>query len=554
MSLRPYDFSIIPDDTARVARAAFPKGNRYLTLRDELGVIYEDTAFAALFGTTYGRPAESPGCLALVTVLQFAENLSDRQAADAVRARLDWKYLLALELTDPGFDYTLLHEFRQRLLDNGAERQLLDVLLELFRIRKLLKARGRQRTDSTHVLAGIRDLNRLELVGETMRHTLESLAVVVPDWLREQVPLEWFDRYGQPFSDWRLPKSREERDTLAETIGRDGLQLFEILRRSPDWSWLRTIPAVEIMRQVWLQQYWVEEGIAHWRKGDNSPPAGQRIASPYDPDARYATKRTTHWKGYKVHLTETCEADLPLLITNVETTSSTMDDYAVTQTIHQRLDERDLLPAEHLLDAGYIDARNLVESQSDYGVDLIGPVRRDPSWQAKAGEGFDLACFAINWERQTVSCPQGRTSVSWYPHHDQQGEPRILVHFAASDCRLCPARAQCVRSPTLPRTLAFRPREQHIALQTARQRQTTDEFKQAYGSRAGIEGTVSQGTRGFGLRRSRYVGFAKTHLQHILTAAAINLMRTANWFQQAPRAQTRRSRFAALAPAASVGC
>jgi transposase len=248
MSLRPYDFSIIPDDTARVARAAFPKGNRYLTLRDELGVIYEDTAFAALFGTTYGRPAESPGCLALVTVLQFAENLSDRQAADAVRARLDWKYLLALELTDPGFDYTLLHEFRQRLLDNGAERQLLDVLLELFRIRKLLKARGRQRTDSTHVLAGIRDLNRLELVGETMRHALDSLAVVVPDWLREQGPLEWFDRYGQPFSDWRLPKSREERDTLAETIGRDGVQLFEILRRSPDWSWLRTIPAVEIMR------------------------------------------------------------------------------------------------------------------------------------------------------------------------------------------------------------------------------------------------------------------------------------------------------------------
>lgn len=554
MSLRPYDFSTIPDDTARVARAAFPKGNRYLTLRDELGVIYEDSAFAALFGTTYGRPAESPGCLALVTVLQFAENLSDRQAADAVRARLDWKYLLGLELTDPGFDYTLLHEFRQRLLDNGSERQLLDALLELFRSRKLLKARGRQRTDSTHVLAGIRNLNRLELAGETMRQALNSLAVVVPGWLREQVPLEWFDQYGPPFSDWRLPKSQEERDALAETIGQDGLQLFEILRQSPDWPLLRTIPAVEILRQVWLQQYWVEEGAAHWRKDDNSPPAGQRIVSPYDPDARYATKRTTHWKGYKVHLTETCEADLPLLITNVETTSGATDDYAVTPTIHQHLNEKNLLPAEHLLDAGYMDARNLVESQSDHGVDLIGPVRRDPSWQAKAGEGFDLACFVIDWDRQTVSCPRGKSSVAWCPHEDQQGEPRILARFAASDCQLCPARAQCVRSKTLPRTLAFRPREQHIALQSARQRQTTDEFKEAYASRAGIEGTVSQGTREFGLRRSRYRGLAKTHLQHILTAAAINLARTAAWLEQTPRSHTRRSRFAVLAPAASVGC
>lgn len=554
MSMRPHDFSIIPEDTARVARAAFPKGNRYLTLRDELGVIYMDSLFAALFSTPCGRPAESPGCLALVTVLQFAENLSDRQAADAVRGRMDWKYLLALELTDPDFDYTLLHEFRQRVLDNGAERQLLDAVLELFRGLKLLRARTRQRTDSTHVLAGIRDLNRLELVGETMRHALNSLAVVTPDWLREQVPLEWFDRYGQPFSQWRLPKSQEERDALAETIGRDGLQVFEILLQSPNWSWLRTIPGIEIMRQVWLQQYWVEEGLPRWREEDNSPPCGQRIVSPHDPEARYATKRTTHWKGYKVHLTETCEEDLPLLITNVETTSSTTEDLAVTETIHQHLNERDLLPSEHLLDAGYVDARGLVESRSDYGVDLVGPVRRNPSWQTKADEGFGMACFAIDWERHTVTCPQGRTAVLWYPQHDSQGEPRILVRFADSDCRHCPARAQCVRSATRSRTIAFRPREQHMALEAARQRQTTDEFKEMYASRAGVEGTISQGTRGFGLRRSRYVGLAKTRLQHILTAAAMNLMRTADWLEQTTREQTRQSRFAALAPGARVGC
>jgi len=324
--------------------------------------------------------------------------------------------------------------------------------------------------------------------------------------------------------------------------------LFEILLRSPDWPWLRAIPGIEIMRQVWLQQYRVEEGLPRWREEDNSPPCGQRIVSPHDPEARYATKRTTHWKGYKVHLTETCEEDLPLLITNVETTSSTTEDVAVTETIHRHLDEKDLLPREHLLDAGYVDARGLVESQRDYGVDLVGPVRPNPSWQAKAKEGFGLNCFAIDWEKQTVTCPQGKTASLWYHQHDSAGEPHILVRFQDSACRPCPARAKCVRSATRSRTIGFRPREQHLALEVARQRQNTDEFKQKYASRAGVEGTISQGTRGFGLRRSRYMGLAKTRLQHILTAAAINLMRTADWLEQAPRAQTRLSHFAALAP------
>lgn len=217
MSLHPQDFSVVPDETVRVARAAFPKGNSYITLRDELGVLYGDHTFAPLFDSPRGRPAESPGCLALVTALQFAENLTDRQAADAVRGRIDWKYLLGLELTDPGFDYTVLYEFRNRLLENEAEQKLLDELLKLLQGRKLLKSRGKQRTDSTHVLAAIRNLNRLESVGETMRHALNSLAVVVPDWLRAQVPAEWFDRYGPPFSDWRLPGSEVKREALAET-------------------------------------------------------------------------------------------------------------------------------------------------------------------------------------------------------------------------------------------------------------------------------------------------------------------------------------------------
>jgi len=550
MSLQPHDFSVIPAETVRVAKAAFPKGNLYLTLRDELGVIYQDSRFAHLFGSGRGRPAESPGSLALVSVLQFVEDKSDRQAAEAVSGRIDWKYLLGLALDDPGFDYTLLHEFRQRLLKNSAEQQLLDSLLELLKAKKLIKARGKQRTDSTHVLAAIRNLNRLECVAETMRHALDSLAVVVPDWLRVQVPVEWFDRYSKPFTQWRLPKTQSKREAFAEVVGQDGYQLWQMIERSDDGEWLRRIPAVETLRQVWMQHYYVDQDQIRWRNKDTIPPAAQRIISPYDTQARNSVKRNTQWNGYKVHLSESCEADQPMLITNVETTPSTTQDVEVTATIHQHLDEKGLLPAQHLLDAGYVDVGELLEGQEKYGIDLIGPMHPDATWQARAGKGFDVACFAIDWDNQWVVCPQGRTSVKWYPNRNKHGEPLIQVRFAKSDCLACAVRADCTHSKAGPRSLSFFPKQKHLALQQARQRQKTEDFKEAYASRAGVEGTISQGTRRCGLRRSRYVGLAKTHLQHIFTAVAINLVRLADWFDETPRAQTRQSRFSALAVAA----
>src|ERR1700741_2385014 len=166
MSLRPHALEPVPEETARVARAAFPKGNPYLTLRDTLGTIFQDDDFAPLFPAC-GQPGLSPWRLALVTIMQFRENLADRQAAEAVRARIDWKYVLSLELTDPGFDFSVLSEFRDRLLAGSAEEVLLNKLLERCSAVGLLKARGQQRTDSTHVLAAIRVLNRLQIVAAT---------------------------------------------------------------------------------------------------------------------------------------------------------------------------------------------------------------------------------------------------------------------------------------------------------------------------------------------------------------------------------------------------
>lgn len=180
MSLQPQEIAPVPEETQRIARAAFPKGNIYVRMRDEIGTIFDDPMFEAVFPAR-GQPAESPWRLALITVMQFVEGLSDRQAAEAVRCRIDWKYALSLELTDPGGDASVLCEFRSRLIDGGAGPGLLETLLSQLKELGLLKARGQQRTDSTHVLAAIRTLNRLESVGETLRAALNDLAMAAPD-------------------------------------------------------------------------------------------------------------------------------------------------------------------------------------------------------------------------------------------------------------------------------------------------------------------------------------------------------------------------------------
>jgi len=395
MSLRPLAVYVVPEDTARVAHAAFPKGHPYLRLRDELGAIFADRAFADLFATR-GRPAVAPAQLALVTIMQFAEGLSDVQAADAVRARIDWKYALSLELDDPGFDASVLCEFRTRLLAGEQETLLLDTLLSLCRERGLLKARGRQRTDSTQVLAAVRALNRLEVVGETLRHTLNSLAVAVPEWLRAQAAPEWAERYARRAEDDRLPAKQAARDALALTIGADGFALLAAVYGPDAPAWLREIPAVATLRRVWVQQYHRDEGTIRWRGSADIPPSAVFISSPHDGDAHYARKRTTQWVGYKVHVTETCDDDLPHLITNVATTAGPTADGEVTPAIHAALKERDLLPSTHIVDTGFLDAALLVTSQADYGVALLGPTRGDYRWQARAGEGFDAQHFRID--------------------------------------------------------------------------------------------------------------------------------------------------------------
>jgi transposase len=340
MSLKPEPIGPIPQETVRVAKAACPKGSTFMKMRDVLGVLFEDEMFAELFPRD-GQPALAPWRLALILIMQFVEGLSDRQAAEAVRTRIDWKYALGLELEDEGFDFSVLCEFRARLIEGHAEYLLFEAMLTYLKHHELIKAGGRQRTDATHVLAAVRATNRVVCVGETLRATLNTLAEVAPEWLRSFAPDEWYERYTHRIEEYRLPKGKEKRTEVVETIGADGYALLEAIFTTSEVSWLRYVRAVEILRRVWVQHFELVDGQVRFRLDDSIPPPAKMLCSPYDVEATYGRKLTTWWVGYKVHLTESCDEDAPRLITHVETSRAGKGDVDVTPVIHRALQEKD---------------------------------------------------------------------------------------------------------------------------------------------------------------------------------------------------------------------
>ena len=542
MSMQPKPWPEVPAETARIARKAFRRGSLPIRARDELGVWFADDDFAAIYGVR-GAPGISPAQLAMVSVLQFAENLTDRQAADAVRGRLDWKYCLGLALDDEGFDFTVLSEFRARLAAGGLESVLFEALLARLGDLGLLGAGGRQRSDSTHVLAAVRSLNRLELAGETVRAALEALAAAAPDWLTGMIDRSWTARYGAPIDTWRLPSSETKRAGLAAQFGQDGYRLLDAVTAADAPGWLPRLPAVEALRRIWVQQYYRiidargERVIRREATEHGLPPGHLALISPYDLDARYSEKRGTGWCGYKVHLTETCDGpaadgsrSAPRLLTSVLTTAAAVPDVAVTGTLHDQLAAHTLTPGEHVVDAGYTSI-DLVLAARARGISLLGPLPADTSAQARSG-GYTVEAFTIDWDRRQVTCPQGRISSRWLPVQPNRGRsrPGVFVRFAVSTCAGCPVRDRCTTAKYRGRQLTLNPRPIHDALTSARAEQASDSWRDRYKIRAGVEGTIAQASHVTGIRRSRYTGLDKIRLEHLIAATAVNLIRLDAWW------------------------
>ena len=582
-----------PDPQIAAAIAAKYPGKRprplAVQIRDRLGQWLLDEEFAAAFGIR-GRPGWPPSRLALVTVLQRAEKLTDRQAAEAVRTRIDWQYLLGLPLDDPGFDHTVLAEFRARVAEAGLEQVALDALLAKLAAGGLVKAGGKQRTDSTHVVAAVAALNRLELAGESVRAAVEAMAAAHPGWLAQRICVaDWNRRYGTPMTSWRPPQSEARREELAIAYARDGYALLEAACDPSAPGWLRELPAVDVLRRVLVQNYTRaitaggREVIKRREKepeGDGLPPGHARIASPYDTDARWGVKREEFWLGYKLHVTETCDDPLPCtcgpagaagqaaagsaeagaqdrgqdtgcahlafpnLITHVATTDATVTDNQMTTAICEDLARKNLAPGRSYLDSGYLSAAVVVSALTTWGIALIGPLLADTFAQARAGAGYARADFTVDYATKTVTCPQGKRSVSWTPCA-QRGKDAIVATFSPGDCGPCPARSLCTTSGRNRRQLTVLPRDLAEAQAAARAAEKTIPFQADYARRAGVEGTMHQAIS-HGARRARYRGLPKTRLDHVYMACALNLLRLEAFWTGTPLDRRRTSHLARL--------
>lgn len=493
-------------------------------VRDRLDGLWRDEDFADWYPRD-GRPSLSPAQLATVCVLQFLLDLSDRQAAEAVRCRIDFKYALAVELDDPGFHHSVLADFRERLTESDRADQLLDLALARLKQAGLVRERTTQRTDSTHVLAAVRDLTQLELVTEAVRAALEEVARTAGHLLVGLVDEDFGRRYGRPV---RLGKNPTRPKTRILAAGQDACRLLEDLRRHG----YRPGPQTEALRRIVVQNYYRDQnGRLCWRTADDGglPPSSLAIVSPYDTTARYVRHgHIIDWKGYAAHLTETCAPDGVNVITDVATTSAATNDAQALPAIHARLARRGLLPAEHLVDGGYTSLVHLERAEREHRVTVSGPLPGNPTAQHRRNEGFDRDDFHIDFDRRQVTCPQGQVSQGWhgpYPTSSPTAAPLIVARFTKAQCQPCPVRTQCTSSKEGARNVGFPPRELRDLQLRVRAEQQTPEWKARYAVRSGVEGTINEFAHGHGMRRCRYRAEPKAHLQHVLTAIAVNIER-----------------------------
>ena len=525
MSLQDNWNATIPSDTADVGDAILKADSPYRLIGDQINHVLRMKDFQELY-SQLGRGAICPIILALVTVFQHLERVPDRVAAEWVVTRLDWKYALHLPLNAQGFHFSNLSNFRQRLLEQDAERLIFEKVLEWARACGALQKYGKQRTDSTHVLGAIEQLTRLEMVWETLRTTLHALQKQVPTWYAQTIPSAFTATYGLRRSEWQV--SATEAAAELRQAGRDGFWLVTQLDQgAPDVA--LELSEVQTLRQVWEQEFtWDAD------QQDLGPPpprrqghGKERIVTPHDPDVRWTKKRDREWQGYKLQVTETVEEEnLVQFITDIELTPACEDDSEAVTGIHQRLAARALPPEQHIVDQGYTSGANLAHSRARH-IELLGRVTHDTSTKP---EGYKQTDFDLDMDHHRAVCPAGQVAERWYPRPQADGYEGAEICFG-KQCAGCPTRELCAPGKS-GRTLKVSPYRD--LLLDRRAAQETAAFARQLQQRAAVEGTISEFTRAHGARRMRYRGRRKGRLQMLFTGAAVNLKRLARALNQSP--------------------
>ncbi len=513
MTMEPRELGAMPADTRAVGERVLGEGDPYRVLGDRVAGLITDDQFAALYDAR-GRRAISPSLLALVTLFQFVEDVPDRAAARMVAVRLDWKYALRLPLGDAGFDFTCLCHFRRRLVEHDQDRLVFDTLLGRIRDLGFVRSRGKQRTDSLGVLGAVRELSELETVTETMRLAVRALERAAPAWAEREMAPEFRERYARERPDYRLTAA--ERQAALVEAGRDAAWLLEQLAGAPAAA--RDLKEAALLGTVWAQRYARAADGAVLPRAEAAP-CPERVVTPHDPEARAGEKRGRRWHGDKVHITETAEPvtpEAPNFIVDVTTSNAASADVEALPAIRASLLARDLAPAEQFVDRGYVSGKELHDSRAA-GIELVGPPLEDTS-----PAEFKLADFQIDRDARQASCPAGHRAVKWSARTDRDGGRAVNIRFAAATCAACPLRPRCTTGRS-GRSLHL---SEHYELLRARRAEArTDAFRERMRARPGVEATLSELVRAHGLRRHRYRGDRKRHVEHLLKAAACNLKR-----------------------------
>jgi transposase len=509
MSLHAVDRSEIPEETAKLGQKLLDEKNPYRLIGDQWSGLIKDEDFAHLY-SQIGGPALSPVIQSLVLIFQSSEKLPDRLAVEAVRLRIDWKYALHLPLDWPGFHFTNLSHFRQRLLKHEAEYLVFDRLLNKLVDLGYIRRRGKQRTDSTRVLGLVAKLSRLEMIWETLRMALKRLQEQDKVWLEQLVPEAFLQQYLVKRRDYDL-KDQEMVEALQQA-GADGLWLLQRLEQAPE-AW-QNLEDIQTLRTVWEQQFEWDEGGTYTGPREKLEAHGL-IQSPHEPEVRYRKKRDQAWQGYVGQVTETAEeAGDPNFITDVAVTDAQVSDNNALPEIQERLTQRDLTPREQYVDQAYVSGTRLAESVQQ-GIRLMGPVADEAGRQE-----FKLSDFSVDLEQQAATCPGGKQALRWTISQRSDGTRNYTAHFG-QQCADCPLRSRCTQAQA-GRTITTH--EHHDQVVQRRAEMQTEAFWQAMKHRPPVEGTISQLARQ-GMRRARYRGRRKVNLQMILTATAVNLRR-----------------------------
>jgi transposase len=526
----------MPEETKRIGRKLLKENDPYRLIGDQLFEQLHEEEYADLYSAE-GKPGISPVILAFVSVFQFMEKLVDRQAAQALRMRLDWKYALHLPLEYEGFDFSVLSEFRDRLIEGQAEGRVFEKLVEQIWKLGLLKEHGKQRTDSLAMLTKVRRLCRVETVVETLRLAIVAIVDTDREWSEEIIPPSWEEKYGERFVRQRY--SEKEWKEYEEKIGEEGQWLLKRLEKGSAPAELQNLPEVQVLKTVWAQQFREQAGKMAYtdlKKYDGHT----QIQSPHDPEARYSRKRHFEWVGDKVQVTETDDEGYPHIITDLVATSSNHTDYEELPAIQGRLEQRACKPAEHYVDAGYMSGPNLEHSQKNH-IDLIGPLPTVVTPQDLLAEGITQSHFQIDAKNKAVTCPKGYVATNPVPVNNS-----LSFRFSTATCAVCELRSRCCTGKA-GRTIGIS--AYYELTEATRERQKTEAFKKDYHQhRSGVEGSLSALVRGHGLRVGRYIGQKKRNLQAIFTGCAANLKRTARWLA-GERPQVRHKQSWTLSPA-----